>query len=406
MTIKGIEITKRQLGVFAIVWLCFLLSFVERLSIPTVLPLVSETLKMTAAQGGSYMTAFYMGYVVTQLPGGWLTDRFGYRKVLLCSFVIMGSFTMLMSTVQSYEIGFAYRVLAGIGSGAIFSSCLRAIFDWFPGKGRGTAVGFFQTSTSMGLTVVNLLVPFIAKDHGWRFAVFIAGTLPIIAVVFAWFLLKERTAVVRSTEKTTDSSKSSGSFLSNVAILLKTRNVMLLALSGFFANAATWGTAAWANTYMNKELHISLIVAGAIMSTYGIAAVIAKPIAGILGDIFSSKKQYLCGALLLCFAPALLWFGSNTNLTTLHILAPILGVTAYMYSPIQNAYIGEVVPMHMAGTAAGFVNSIWQLGSMACPFIIGMVLDRTGNNYYYAFIILALFAALGGITMMLIKSKR
>ena len=404
MNIKGIEITKQQLGVFAIVWLCFLLSFVERLSIPTVLPLVSETLKMNAAQGGSYMTAFYMGYVVTQLPGGWLTDRFGYRKVLLCSFIIMGGFTMLMSTVPSYEVGFLYRVLAGIGSGAVFSSCLRAIFDWFPGKGRGTAVGFFQTSTSMGLTIVNLLVPFIAKDHGWRFAVFIAGILPIIAVVFAWFVLKERTPNSQVAVKT--EGKPSGSFLGNVASLFKNKNVMLLALSGFFANAATWGTAAWANTYMNKELHVSLMVAGAIMSTYGIAAVISKPISGILGDIVGDKKQYLCGALLLCFAPALLWFGTNTNIQTLYILAPILGVSAYMYSPIQNAYIGEVVPMHMAGTAAGFVNSIWQLGSMACPFVIGLALDKTNNNYYYAFVMLALFALLGGVTMMFIKAKK
>ncbi|MBP2625746.1 MAG: major facilitator superfamily 1 [Firmicutes bacterium] len=404
MNIKGVEITKQQMGVFAIVWLCFLLSFVERLSIPTVLPLVSESLKMSSAQGGSYMTAFYMGYVATQLPGGWLTDRFGYRKVLLCSLIIMGGFTMLMSTVPSYEVGFLYRVLAGIGSGAVFSSCLRAIFDWFPGKGRGTAVGFFQTSTSMGLTIVNLLVPFIARDHGWRFAVFIAGTLPVIAVVFAWFMLKERIANSSVTAQKTVSQ--SGSFFGNVLALLKNKNVMLLAFSGFFANAATWGTAAWANTYMNKELHVSLVVAGAIMSTYGLAAVVAKPIAGILGDIFSDKKQYLCGILLLCFAPTLLWFGTNTNIQTLYILAPILGVAAYMYSPLQNAYIGEIVPIHMSGTAAGFVNSLWQLGSMFCPFVIGLTLDNTNNNYYYAFVMLALFAFLGGVTMMFIKNKK
>ena len=108
MDIRGVEITKTQIGVFLMVWAIYLLSFTERLALPPVLPLISKDLGLSATQAGSYMTAFYIGYVCTQLPGGLLTDRFGYRKVLMGSLLAIGGATALMYIVSSYEMGFFF----------------------------------------------------------------------------------------------------------------------------------------------------------------------------------------------------------------------------------------------------------------------------------------------------------
>lgn len=403
MDIRGVEITKTQIGVFLMVWAIYLLSFTERLALPPVLPLISKDLGLSATQAGSYMTAFYIGYVCTQLPGGLLTDRFGYRKVLMGSLLAIGGATALMYIVSSYEMGFFFRVLAGVGSGAVFSSCMRAIFEWFPGKGRGTAVGILQTATSFGLMFANLLVPFVAKEHDWRVAFLVTGILPLFVLVFAWLFLKEkRTASERAAMRQTQSAD----FWKDVLSLTKNRNLMVLALTGFFAMAATWGTATWANTYMNKSLQIPLVMAGALMSTYGLAGALCKPISGILTDIFYNKKKYLISILLFCLAPALLWFGTNTNVQMLYILIPVLGVFAFVYSPITNTLIGELVPLRLAGTAAGFVNSCWQLGSLFAPSVIGLALDLSNNNYFYAFAILALCAFLASMTILFIKQDQ
>ena len=122
MNIRGVQITWMQIGVLVVAWLAFLFSFVDRLSWPPVMPIASAELGLSAKEAGSFMTAFYIGYVATQLPGGLLTDRYGYRKVLIGSFLIMGIFTILMGTISSYQQGFMYRILAGAGSGAIFSA--------------------------------------------------------------------------------------------------------------------------------------------------------------------------------------------------------------------------------------------------------------------------------------------
>lgn len=392
--------TVKKISVLAIAWMAFLFSFIDRLSWPPIIPIASKDLGITAAQAGGFMTAFYIGYVITQLPGGLLTDRFGYRKVLLGSFFVMGIFTCLMGTIQSYEQGFIMRILAGLGSGAVFSACMRAIFDWFPSKGRASAVGLFMTSSSLGVTVVNLFVPGVSEAYSWRTAFIIAGVLPFIGLLLGFFFLKEKTAISKQRQ-----NHSSVNFWKDVFSLLKNRNLMLTGLSGFCAMWATWGTATWANSYMHDSLQLSLVKAGLVMSVFGITALLSKPIIGVLSDLMGGRRKPLLFFALACFGPMLLWFGSNTNTSALYILAGMLGITAYVYSPLMNTFVGEVVAPKFIATATGLVNTIWQLGSLLSPLAVGAVIDAT-DNYFYAFATLAAGPILAAIIIMFVKESK
>ncbi len=72
--------------VLFIAFLAYLFSYMDRMAWAPIIPLASKDLGINAAQAGSLMTAFYLGYVITQVPGGYLTDKYGYRKMLLTSF--------------------------------------------------------------------------------------------------------------------------------------------------------------------------------------------------------------------------------------------------------------------------------------------------------------------------------
>lgn len=77
--------TTRQFLVLAGIWFSFLISFITRLSWSTIMPSAIDSLHFTVQQGSSYLTAFYIGYAITVLPGGMLADKFGYRKLLLAA---------------------------------------------------------------------------------------------------------------------------------------------------------------------------------------------------------------------------------------------------------------------------------------------------------------------------------
>jgi MFS family permease len=384
-------------GVLFVVWSAFLLSFVDRLTWPPIIPLASRDLGFSAAQAGGYMTAFYIGYVMTQLPGGYLTDRFGYRRVLLISFLVMGTFTAAMGLVENYAVGFLLRILAGMGSGAVFSAGVRAIFDWFRQNSRATAMGFFMTASSLGVTVVNLFVPSVAHRFGWHTAFYTAGLFPLIGFWLALFLLKERTPKA-------EGNRVRRPFLQDLKRLLSNRNFLLLGLAGFFAMWATWGTATWANSYLNQGLHLSLVEAGYVMSLFGIASILCKPLIGILSDWIGGRHKALLILLLGLFGPILIAFGTNQSAPLIYPLAILLGIASYIYSPIMNTAVGESVDRELVGTATGLVNTIWQLGSLVSPVVVGTVIDAT-RNFFFGFLTLAAGPVLGTITLLFFKEK-
>ena len=394
-----------QSGILLTLWLTFLLSFVMRLSWSSLMPIVNEALHFTAQQGTSYLTAFYFGYALTVLPGGLLADRFGYRKSILGSLVAMAIVTGLMSTVHSYEYGLVLRFLLGIVSGPVQSACLKAIGEHFSAEQRGTAVGIFMSCTSFGITVVNGYAPFVAVHYGWQMAFLMTALLPLIVFFLALFTVKEVQAFrVNHTVDTQGTAQQSMSLAQSLRFVGTNRNIVLLAVMGFFATGTTWGVTAWANLYLVKQLHVTPIFAGAIMSIYGIAAVVAKPTIGFISDRISLPRNYLAAIVMFLFSPALLIFANTSNPDMLYITAPLLGMGAFMYSPLTNAIIIQVAPPELRGTTAGFVNLFNQIGALTAPIILSTVLTATGN-YQTALMALSISPIIGAILLSLIRLK-
>lgn len=394
------HITRKHVTIFVLVYACYLLSFFARLLINPIIPSISVDLGLTKSQMGGFMSAFYLGYVLTNLPGGLLTDKLGYRKVILGTLLALGITTLLFGIVTNYSSGFIIRVLAGICSGATFSACLRAIFEWFP-KNKGMATGILQTGTTGGLMLVNLVAPPFTEQYSWQYTFFFMGLIPLIFFVLSFFYLP-KPAVEENPSRVRNNTPT---FWRDVVSMFRNRNLVLLGISGFFAMAATWGTASWANAYLSGKLNMSLITAGSWMSFYALASVVAKPLTGALMDKFKSQnKKYYLSFLLLLLVPSLIWFSSNSSVSALYILIPLLGVTAFAYSPVMNTFIGECVPVEKTGAAVGFVNTIWQLGSLSAPIGMGMILDAFGGSYYYAFSALALCAFISGIIVLFIST--
>ncbi|HEY3423847.1 MAG TPA: MFS transporter [Negativicutes bacterium] len=392
MKIRGVEISYKHLGLLFIVWAAFALSFTDRMSWPPIMPLAMRELGMTGAQAGSYMTSFYVGYVLTQLPGGLLNDRFGYRKILLASFLVMGCFTMLMGTVTSYEQGLVYRFIAGVGSGAVFSACIKAILDWYPAKIRGTVMGIFTTANVSGMAIVNLTIPTVAAYYSWQAAFLITGGITLLMLLPALFLVKEQTTVAPT-------KVVPAQFWRDIRELMRNKNLVIMALVGFTQMWGTLGTATWANTYMNKVLHLSLVETGGIFSLFSILGFLCKPIGGVLADYIVSKggkKHMIIFYSFLLFGVMEILFGMNTSIPMLYVIVPVLGIAAAIAGPVMDVTMGEVVPRHLVGTAIGFGNTIWQIGSIIAPLAVGVILDIS-NNYFYVFVVLGIAPIIGAL---------
>lgn len=379
--------------------LAFFCSFVDRLSWPPVIPLATRDLGLTAAQAGGFMSAFFLGYLLTQLPGGMLADRLGTRKVLLTSLGLMGLFTIGMTWIPGFWTGTVLRFFAGIGSGAVLAAAVKGVYDNFGPTRRATAMGFFMASSPFGLLIANLLSPMIAASYGWRSSFLAAGSFTLLALAISWLTLpRPAKTCPRAKDRPADSRNT-------LRTLFRNRALMLTAVAGFFAMWGTWGTLTWANTYMHQCLGLSLQQSGRIMAMFGVGALIGQPLAGWLADRFPLHRRQVGMAILACFALLLWLFGNNQDTSRLLVLAPLLGAGAFIFGPVLNTFISELAEPSQVGTAIGFCNGVWQLGSVISPLTAGLVLDMAGN-YTWAFTTLAAGPLLAVLLFALVPSRR
>ena len=103
--------------ILTLVVLTWVTTYLIRLTWPPLIPVVVPILHMKMSQAGAYMSTLYLGYVITQIPGGILADRFGARIILGVSLIVGGVATIAMGSINSFGAGLVLRFIAGLALG-------------------------------------------------------------------------------------------------------------------------------------------------------------------------------------------------------------------------------------------------------------------------------------------------
>lgn len=185
---------------------------------------------------------------------------------------------------------------------------------------------------------------------------------------------------------------------------MRNRDLLILGLAGFCSLWGTYGFITWSNTLMVEGRGIGPVQAGGIVALFAITAVIMKPVVGWVASRVRFHRKLLAAGILVLFAVMLLVFGALHSTAAFYVAAPLLGFAAYCYSPIQNALILDYAGDEDAGSAAGALNAVWQLGSVAVPTVVGAVFGATGS-VYSAFVTLAVGPLLGAVLMLPLSSR-
>lgn len=347
----------------------FTLTFFIRLSWPPLIPVVVPILHMKMSQAGAFMSAFYIGYVITLLPAGMLTDRFGARYILAASLIIEGITTVGMGSISSFEQGFVLRLLTGLGAGAVIASALRTLVDWFRPEERGTAFGTMLAGPSAGIVLSSILVGKLNAAMGWQWAFRISG---LIAFVMGFVIL----IMVKATGEEVRSGAHEGMF-AGFPIVFKNKNVLLIGVSGFCLMWVELGTATWAIAHV-KKLGFTLGMAGAVMTAYGIGGIIAPFISGWLSDKIGHRKWIIICSYAVT-VPITVLFGMQRSIPSLTIVGFIFGFTSYFANPHLSLMAAQFVEKKYVGLVSGATTVMFQIAPIIGPWILGWSIDVTGK---------------------------
>ena len=175
-----------RLLIVTMLFLVTCVNYADRATLSIALPALSKELKLDPVAMGYVLSAFGWSYVMAQVPGGWLLDRFGSKWVYALSITTWSIFTVMQGWVGFLTGGaavfalFALRFLVGLAEAPSFPANARIVAAWFPGNERGTASAFFNSGQYFATVLFSPLMGWIAHEYGWRNMFYVMGALGII----------------------------------------------------------------------------------------------------------------------------------------------------------------------------------------------------------------------------------
>ena len=221
--------------------LAFIFTFLSRFTWAPLMSTVMEEFSINATQAGLYMSAFFAGYCITQIPGGIMADKLQPKYILIIATLLGGVCTALMALIGGYTMGLVVRIVNGLCSGVIMSSCSKIVTANFAPKERATGMGILLASPPIGILLANQIAPRLMHAVGWR-GTFAYVSLFAVLVIVCLFLF------VKPIPKAPAPAGKAG-LLEGLVVYFKDPQQIILALSGFMFMFVNNGFSTWGALY-------------------------------------------------------------------------------------------------------------------------------------------------------------
>ncbi|MGO8813208.1 MAG: MFS transporter [Terriglobia bacterium] len=168
------------------------LSFVDRVNISIAAHSISEDFHLSDAQLGTIFSAFFVGYGLFQIAGGWAVDRLGARRTLALGAAWWAAFTALTASfpagiAQAFLIIWSVRFLLGMGESVMYPSSNRWVANWIPTAERGLANGLIFAGVGAGSAFTPPIIRYVMVHLGWRASFWVCAVLGLAAgAVWYW----------------------------------------------------------------------------------------------------------------------------------------------------------------------------------------------------------------------------
>jgi ACS family glucarate transporter-like MFS transporter len=311
--------TKRSNFRWIIVSLLFLataINYADRTVLSIAGPALAKSLQLNSVSMGYIFSAFGWSYVLAQLPGGWLLDRFGSRKVYTISlfvwsfFTFITGFTGLFVGLTAVIVLFILRFLLGIAEAPAFPANSRITVARFPTKETGTAAAIFNSAQYFATVLFAPLLGYIVQNHGWKYSFIFMG---IIGFVFMIFFLKyvnapkksryinqaeldyitKGGALVEMDQTTKDIKNDSFPKWRFLSQLLKSRMFIGVYIAQYCINAITFFFITWFPVYLVQARGMTILKAGIIAVLPAIFGFVGGNLGGIFSDYLLKKGASL-----------------------------------------------------------------------------------------------------------------
>ncbi len=389
----------------------YFITYLDRVNVSTAAVGFGKEFNLTKTEIGIVFSAFAYPYLVFQIIGGWVSDRFGARRTLIACGLIWASATVLTGLAGGFISLIVARVLLGLGEGATFPAATAAMSRWIPKEKRGFAQGITHAFARLGNALAPAAMIAVMATYGWRESFYVCA-----AISFTWVAIW---ALV-FTERPKDHPRISQKEL-DVLPAPKSKNKEPLAWGRLFKRMAPvtivyfcygwtlWLLLSWVPMYF-MNMGLDLKGTAIFASTVFFGGVVGDTLGGIVSDRIYARTKDLNKArslmVAICLSLTLLALLPLMFTKDIHISLACLAV-GFFFSEMT---IGPMwaIPMDIApdhcGTASGMMNTGSAMAAIVSPVAAGLLIDKFGN-WQLPFLVSIILLAIGVILSFRMKPQ-
>ena len=400
--------------VLGLLCLMYFITYVDRVNISTAASEIQGEFGFSNTQLGLIFSAFAYPYLIFQVFGGWVGDRFGARKTLFWCGMVWALATMLTGFVNGLVTLFMVRVLVGIGEGATFPTATRAMQNWTSSAKRGFAQGITHAFARLGNAITPPLIALLMAAFTWRGAFVVLGAVSLVWVlVWVLYFRNHPSEHPHITQADLDEIKPKAISAERPKVpwgpLVK--RMWPVTLTYFCYGWTLWLYLNWLPLFFKTNYDMDIRKSAIFASGVFFAGVVGDTLGGVMSDYVlkrtGNRRTARIGVTVFGFCGAFL-----SLLPILYVRDPV--IVALCLSGgffFAELVIGPMwaVPMDIApryaGTASGLMNSGSAFAAIVSPLVAGYVIDVTGN-WYLPFLMSMGLLALGAMTAFLMHPEK
>ncbi|MCY8613307.1 hypothetical protein CHCC20375_2478 [Bacillus licheniformis] len=385
------------------------INYADRATISVAATPLQSDLGISAVTMGFIFSAFSWSYALGQIPGGWILDKFGTKKVLFWSLFLWSFFTLLQGFVGYFSAAtaivmlFVLRFIVGLAEAPSFPGNSQVAASWFPDSERATASAIFSASAFLAIIVFTPFMSWITQYMGWKYVFIIMGALGIL-ISFIWLKVihdpKDHPRVNQAEldyieqggglldMMTAGANKSSeqktGPKWSQIKQLLKSRMLVGVYIGQYCISTLTYFFMTWFPVYLIQERGMSILEAGFIASLPGISGFLGGVLGGLYSDsllkkgkslTFARKTPIIIGMIL----SSSMIFCNYTNAEWLVVGIMALAFFGKGFGQLGWAVMADSSPKEIGGLSGGLFNTFGNISGITTPIIIGYIINATGS---------------------------
>jgi len=397
--------TRTRWMILAMLFVITTINYADRATISIAAPGIKKELGLDAVQMGFVFSAFAWSYVIAQLPGGWLLDRFGSKITYFFSIFLWSVFTMLTGAAGFVAGGaavtllFALRLLVGAAEAPSFPGNSRIASAWFPTNERGLAAAIFNSAQYFATVLFAPIMGWLVHSYGWHSVFYVMGGLGIV-MAFVWLKViyapKDHPSVSQSELKyiqeggalvDLDGAQKAPAQVNTFAAikeLLGNRMLLGVYIGQYCITTLTYFFLTWFPVYLVQERHMTILKAGFVASLPAIAGFIGGVSGGWLSDRLAKRGYSLSVSrkvpIVLGMLMSMSMIACNYIETDMLVVAVMsLAFFGKGVGALGWAVVSDTSPKEAGGLSGALFNTFGNTAGITTPIVIGYIVQGTGS---------------------------